>query len=201
MVFLGGCCWMTRMETLEANSAEASMSPSTPSSGHSLLHTASPLVSAAGAQAFFLVVVVVVSVTTAASDDERRGVVLGVHADKHAEVGGAHALFHGPPPLGEEEELPGGVVEQLDERRGERGDEHHGQGQDGVVLRRGLHGVAPAQLWMAATSTTPLTLSISASTTASRMGMAKKSPAATQPTSAHHFSVSEAAVSSVKSVR
>jgi hypothetical protein len=120
----------------------------------------------------------------------------------HAEVGGAaHALFHGPPPLGEEEELPGGVVEQLDERRGERGDEHHGQGQDGVVLRRGLHGVAPAQLWMAATSTTPLTLSISASTTASRMGMAKKSPAATQPTSAHHFSVSEAAVSSAKSVR
>uniref|UniRef100_A0A0A9C434 Uncharacterized protein n=1 Tax=Arundo donax TaxID=35708 RepID=A0A0A9C434_ARUDO len=37
---------MTRMDTLDAKSADASMSPSTPSSGHSL-HSDSPLVSAA----------------------------------------------------------------------------------------------------------------------------------------------------------
>ena len=67
------------------------------------------------------------------------------------------------------------------------------------------------QLLMAATSTMPRMLSMSASTAASRNGMAKKSPAATQPTSfpetqsttnsssAHHLS--EASSALLKSVR
>jgi hypothetical protein len=81
-------------------------------------------------------------------DDQRRCVVLAVEADEHAEVG-AQARGLKRPPL-RPRQLPRRIVQELYQRRRHGGDEHHGHGQRGVVLRGGLHAVA--QL-MATTST------------------------------------------------